>query len=592
MSSYYNRKKQTTKTSNKPSPKKKISPKMKPDIFILTDEYREKIRNLSYIGQKGYTIIKQYLDDNDLLQLRKELIVEPVTHGAAMYGGKKEDNSFPVFRENIEKIYIPRFYGIRRYGIPNRNELCCGDSIDVPFIKPIRDYQENIIQVYLDHVRREKMGQGLDKGLDQGLDKSLDKGLDKSLDKGLDKSLGGGGILEVPCGRGKTVMALKIISILSKKTLILVHKEFLMNQWIERIKEFIPNARVGIIQGQKFEVDNKDIVIGMIQTLYDRPFPANAFTSFGLTIIDEVHRIGSEEFSKTLLKTITPYMLGISATVERKDGLTDILYMFIGEKIYSEARKDEDDVQVRAIQYMNPDVEYNTVEYDYRENVKYSTMITKIGTFVPRSDFIVRILRDLMVEDASKQIMVLSHTRALLSYLSEEINRLVPEIQTGFYIGGMKQDKLQETESKQIVFATYSMAAEALDIKSLNTLVMVTPKTDIIQSVGRILRTKGPGKIIVDLTDTHTVFQNQWKKRKTFYRKCDYPIRFIDSDHYAGMNLDWDIDTTWKQVFISSKQKTGKSACISKNETEDSGDSDSETKLQQKHTCLISLSNI
>jgi superfamily II DNA or RNA helicase len=444
MSSYYKR----TKTSTKSSSKKNISPKPKPDVFIVSGEYRDKIRNLSYIGQKGYTIIKQYLDDRDLLLLRKELMVEPVTHGSTAYGGKKEDNSFPVFRENIEKIYIPRFYGIRRYGIPSRNDISSGDSINVPFIKPIRDYQENIIQVYLDHVYREKSDEGLGAGGGEA---------------------GGGGILEVPCGRGKTVMALKIISILSKKTLILVHKEFLMNQWIERIKEFIPNARVGIIQGQKFEVENKDIVIGMIQTLYDRPFPANAFTSFGLTIIDEVHRIGSEEFSKTLLKTITPYMLGISATVERKDGLTDILYMFIGEKIYSEARKDEDDVQVRAIQYMNPDIEFNTVEYDYRENVKYSTMITKIGTFTPRSDFIVRLLRDLMVEDASKQIMVLSHTRALLSYLSDEINRLIPEIQTGFYIGGMKQDKLQETESKQIVFATYSMAAEALDIKSLNT---------------------------------------------------------------------------------------------------------------------------
>jgi hypothetical protein len=108
-----------------------------------------------------------------------------------------------------------------------------------------------------------------------------------------------------------TVMALKIISIIERKTLIIVHKEFLMNQWIERIAEFMPTARIGKIQGPKFDIEDKDIVIGMIQSMYDRPFPNNAFSSFGLTIIDEVHRIGSEEFSKTLFKTITNCMLGI-----------------------------------------------------------------------------------------------------------------------------------------------------------------------------------------------------------------------------------------------------------------------------------------
>jgi hypothetical protein len=122
-----------------------------------------------------------------------------------------------------------------------------------------------------------------------------------------------------------TVMGLKIISLLHKKTLILVHKEFLMNQWIERINEFLPGARVGKIQAQVMDIENKDIVIGMIQTLYDKDYPGNTFTSFGLTIIDEVHRIGSEQFSKTLTKIVTPYMLGISATVDRKDKLTKVL---------------------------------------------------------------------------------------------------------------------------------------------------------------------------------------------------------------------------------------------------------------------------
>jgi superfamily II DNA or RNA helicase len=321
-----------------------------------------------------------------------------------------------------------------------------------------------------------------------------------------------------------------------------------MNQWIERIEEFLPGARVGKIQGSTFNVENKDIVIGMIQTIYDRAFEADAFSSFGLTIVDEVHRIGSEQFSKTLLKTVTKYMLGISATVDRKDGLTRVLHMFIGDKIYTEKRKDEDPVCVRAVEYISNNDEFNLTEYDYRGDPKYSTMIVKLCDFAPRSDFIVQILADLLQEHPENQIMILGHNRSLLKYLHDAIeHRGLATV--GYYVGGMKQCNLQETESKQIVVATYAMAAEALDIKTLSTLVMVTPKTDIIQSVGRILRTKHENPIIVDIVDKHDVFQKQWIKRRAFYKKCNYRIRHIRSSEYGGMSLDWETDTTWKRVF-------------------------------------------
>lgn len=345
-----------------------------------------------------------------------------------------------------------------------------------------------------------------------------------------------------------TVMALKIISDLKKKTLIIVHKEFLMNQWIERIDEFLPGAKIGKIQAQVCDIEGRDIVIGMVQTLYDKEFPAGTFDSFGLTIIDEVHRIGSEQFSKTLFKTVTPYMLGISATVDRKDNLTRVLYMFIGEKIYQEERKNDDPVCVRAIEYQSLDTQFNEVEMDFRGNTKYSTMITKLCEFGPRSDFIVRVLKDLIDEDKGGQIMVLCHNRSLLTYLYRAIEHR-GFASVGFYVGGMKQKDLVITESKNIVLATYAMAAEALDIKTLSILVMVTPKTDITQSVGRILRVKHENPIIVDIVDKHDVFQNQWAQRRRYYKKCNYRIRYIDSNKYTNMSIDWDADTTWKRIY-------------------------------------------
>jgi superfamily II DNA or RNA helicase len=525
-------------------------------ILELTEEYKATIRENSYLGKKGYTILKSFISEEDQKILYDELNVKPMTSGV-VYNAALDQGQFPVYRENVKKIYIPRFYGIERYGLPNRSEITQGENINVIFPKPLRDYQDKIVDVYMKHI-------------------------EKSICNDCEKK-GNGGILEVPCGRGKTVMALKIISLVQKKTLIIVHKEFLMNQWIERAAEFLPGAKIGKIQGPVFDVEGKDVVIGMLQTLYDRALPENAFDCFGLTIIDEVHRIGSEQFSKTLLRVVSPNMLGISATVDRKDKLTCVLYMFIGPKIYTETRKDEDPVCVRALEYIAADPQFNETEYDFKGQAKYSTMITKLCEFGPRSDFIVKTLADLLIESKENneeaQIMVLAHNRSLLKYFYEAITHK-GFASVGYYVGGMKQADLQETEYKQIVLATYAMAAEALDIKTLSILVMATPKTDITQSVGRILRVRHDNPIVVDIVDRHEIFQNQWKQRRRFYKKCNYRIIATDSIRYKGMNIDWKNDTTWNRVFDPK---------INKKDNDDEGTGGNPI-LQKK--CLIKIDDL
>jgi len=889
------------KKQSKPSKtSKKIEKKDNTNIDIITPEYKNTICSQSYLGKKGYTIPKSILSKEDLEELYKELYVKPVVLGVNYGGGNSDEaNAFPVYRENSSKLYIPRFYGISRYGMPNKCEIQQGDDITLEFAKPLRDYQDNIIKIYMDYVTtpicngsqhngsggilevpcgrgkclgkdtpilmydgtikmvqdivvgdilmgddstprnvltlargketmykvvtkkgdgyivneshilslkysssvnkntpkntildisvldylnlpksyhgrggvllgyrvpiifKEKMveidpyllgywlGDGASKGTiittqestvikymvdcfktkhttlylkysGQKYDyriNSINKNnifldflrnnnlinnkhipltykcnsrqiqlevlaglidsdgyyhdncyeITQKNEKLMDdivflaKSLGfsaykkqikktctnskngrvegtyyitnicGEGLQQIPvkCIRKKghkrklirdclkyriqlenigiddyygfeidgnhrfvlgdftvthnTVMALKIISLLKKKTLIIVHKEFLMNQWIERIAEFLPSATVGKIQGQVFDVKGNDIVIGMVQTLYDKEYPTDAFSCFGLTIIDEVHRIGSEQFSRTLFKTITPYMLGISATVDRKDKLTRVLYMFIGNKIYNETRENDDPVCVRAIQYKTEDPVFNETELDFRGNPKYSTMIVKLCDYNRRSDFIVRIIGDLIAEEHEKQIMVLCHNRSLLTYLYDAIeHRKIATV--GYYVGGMKQANLQETETKQIVLATYAMAAEALDIKTLSTLIMVTPKTDITQSVGRILRVKHEKPIIVDIIDSHDIFQNQWIQRKRFYKKSNYRIREIESKNYVSMNIDWEEDKTWKRLY----EPKDKNCSVDKN-------GENEEKEQKSifgGKCLINISNL
>ena len=180
--------------------------------------------------------------------------------------------------------------------------------------------------------------------------------------------------------------------------------------------------------------------------------------------------------------------------------------------------------------------------------------------------------------------MILCQNKSLLNYLYEAINyREIASV--GYYIGGMKQVKLQETETKKIVLATYAMAAEALDIKTLATLVMVSPKTDIVQSVGRILRVKHKHPIIVDIVDMHENFQKQWLQRRRYYKKCNYRIRMTDSKKYTDMMLDWETDTTWKRVYEPKEIVYG-------GEDEGgngNGEDDDEGEIPVVRKCLINI---
>jgi superfamily II DNA or RNA helicase len=305
----------------------------------------------------------------------------------------------------------------------------------------------------------------------------------------------------------------------------------------------------------------------MLQSLSMKDYPSDLFQSFGLTIIDEVHHISSEVFSNSLFKLVTKYMLGLSATMNRKDGTTKVFKMFLGPVVFKGKRDEERDVTVRAIEYYVDDEEFNKVVTDFRGNTAYSTMISKLCEYNRRSEFILKILGDMLQENPNQQVMILAHNKNILKYLHDAIAfRNLATV--GYYVGGMKESALKETESKKVVIATYSMAAEALDIKSLTTLIMATPKTDIEQSVGRILREKHSQPVVVDIIDSHDTFKKQWQKRKVFYKKENYKIIHTKSSIY---NPD---TSKWSVIYESSKKINKSDECDNsdedKNESNDS----------------------
>ena len=469
----------------------------------------------SYLGKKGYVISKESLSACKLIELKKQLTARP-----KIIGSMAISKTFPVYRESLKKLYVPRYFGIDTFGPVEKNQLSNGTIIDIPFLGTLRNHQIPAVNAYLNYCSLSSHACGL---------------------------------LELDCAAGKTVLSLYIISVLKTKTLIIVNKEFLLNQWIERISEFLPTAKIGKIQGKIIDIENKDIVIGMLQSLSMKEYDSTIFDSFGFTILDEVHHISSEVFSNALFKIVTKYMLGLSATMERKDGTSNIIQMFLGKVVYKAINTEKHDINVRAIQYNSSDNEFNKTEIDKSGNTKYSTMIVKLCNYKPRSDFIVKIVKDLIIESPLKQILILGHNRSLLYYLYDTIKD-GNFASVGYYLGGMKQGLLDESRNKQIIVGSHNMCSEGLDISTLSTLIFVTPKTDIIQSVGRIVRSKNNNPIVIDIIDSHSIFQNQWKKRLAFYRNEKYTIRMTNNNNYIDMKNVND-PTKWKICELSIKSR-------------------------------------
>lgn len=464
------------------------------------------------LGFRGYSILKEDISEKEMEIIRKKLMIKPSNMGG---GSTAVVVEYPVYRESTTKLYVPRYFGEEIYGVAKECLLMSGEPIDdsVIFEGTLRPEQVAPINAYLSRVNANEMG--------------------------------GGGLLELPCAYGKTTISLYIISKIRRKTLVIVHKEFLLNQWVERIKQFLPFAKIGRIQGNIVDVEDKDIVIGMLQSISMREYSTELFRMFGFTIFDEVHHISSEVFSCALFKLVTKYMLGLSATMERKDGTTFVFKHFLGEVAYKGENKEQHAVEVRAMEFSVDDPIFNQTETNYRGEPQFSRMITKLCDYMPRCEFIVRIVKNLLIEFPKKQMLILAHNRSLIKFLYSKLGEECDSV--GLYIGGMKQAQLDASSEKLILIGSYSMASEGLDIKTLSTLVLTTPKTDIIQVVGRILRSRHETPLIIDIIDKQDLFKNQWQKRKAYYRKCNY---FIKQTNNEGIN--------WKTAFIPKKSLSTK----------------------------------
>ena len=312
-----------------------------------------------------------------------------------------------------------------------------------------------------------------------------------------------------------TAMALAFSAHLKVRTIIIVHKEFLANQWKERIQQFCPGATIGRIQQDTFDVE-KDFVIAMIQTLCMRE--VGSLNQFGFLIVDEAHHIGAAAFSQSMFKICPKFTLGLTATPERKDGLTRLLYWFMGPAFYTFQRENQKTTRVETVYYQ--DDHYKTMPPTNKfGKINMAEMVTQISELNSRNELIVDIIKNCLGD--GRRILVLSDRREHCLWVNSQFESEM----SGLYIGGMTEAELNETAKKKVIVATFAMAQEGLDIPVLDTCILTSPHSDVTQAVGRIMREtagKANSPLIYDIVDRWSLFYAMYNKRLAFYKRAGF----------------------------------------------------------------------
>lgn len=322
--------------------------------------------------------------------------------------------------------------------------------------------------------------------------------------------------LNLTTGFGKTIISLKIIETLQLKTLIFVNKLELLNQWKDKILQYFPNVKVGVIQGKTIDYLDKEIVICSLQTIYK--LEEDFSKKFSLTIIDEVHNFNTLKYSDIFFKCRTRFIVGLSATIENKKGTEKILYQHIGYKIISNISNFKQKSKVIVKEYRTSTVKHRYNVINKKVVVNFSRLLNDISEDYDRNILLVDTISEIL-KDKNRYLLVVSDRVKQLKSLNSLVDR--QEI-SGVFLSSMGKEEREECKKKKLIFATYSIIKEGVDIPSLNSILFATPKVEITQVLGRIYRKyhENTVPLIVDIKDTWSfTLLSQYKKRMSFYYK-------------------------------------------------------------------------
>ena len=358
----------------------------------------------------------------------------------------------------------------------------------------------------------------------------------------------GSATLVLPTGAGKTVCALHIASVLRVKAVIIVHKSFLAEQWKVRIKQYLgDDVRVSMIQGSTYDTSG-DVIIAMIQTMVKRAYtvPPDA----GLLIVDECHHIAASMFKRLLWRAPQRYILGLSATPTRADGLD--IYRLLGQPVTMEdqlpaivsdgvfspppppppLKYSANKVTALTYPYYAPRYLTESPPTTRTGDINYTCMVSTLIDDQARTSRIVDLVENNdMVR--GKDTLILSHRRVHCEEIHAECVRRGLDAALFLAPKSRKRRDAYTPPESTIIISTYAYVSEAFDVPRLECLILATPASSIEQACGRVMRRMDDPShrpIIVDIVDKWSLFNAQALKRSAFFRKKGFSVMSLMPD--------------------------------------------------------------
>jgi hypothetical protein len=472
--------------------------------------------NYTYISKNGYVIIKNESTQELITRVKRELVAKPL----ASADFNTQNTHFNIYIETKNKIYIPKQYGLKTIGEPSKflsnyyGDKWKGNHVfNGELLENQKDIYHNLLNACNIH---------------------------------------GGGVLQADAGCGKTFLSIKLMSELKGKTMVLVNKIPLMNQWRDEINKFLPSAKVGFIQGQgKIAIQDCDIIICMLQSLARINYPQELFNDINTVFYDECHNFSSKIFSGIFFKLTSQYQIGLSATPNRSDGCDYILNWHIGDILEKPIAKPKkglktviEIVKMSSTQYKEITV-YN--KFSQKDQIQFTSMLSELVQMPTRNNLIIEYIHHYALQN--RKILVLSDRRDHLFSLKETLDNKYPEFTSGLFLGKMKERDLIKSRECNIILATYASFSEGISEKDLDTLLMISPKKyighlqnsvkkesfKIEQIIGRIYRKIHTvlNPVIVDFYDNFSVYQTQGKSRQVFYKTFFGNRAIYKYSHYS-----------------------------------------------------------
>lgn len=292
------------------------------------------------------------------------------------------------------------------------------------------------------------------------------------------------GTLNLSCGKGKTVIALKAAANLKVPTIVVVNTTALLEQWKEEIERHLGVDSIGIIQGQTQDWEHP-IVLAMVHTLSSRQWPMEFRRRFGLVLYDEGHHMSAPVFVLSA-DLFFGRRFSLTATASRTDGLEVIYQYHLGRVVHSNLTQELVPHTVFHLLKWEMPPEHRKLVVDRNDDISIPRVRTYLGRLEWRNNLIYEHLVQDM--DEGRQILVLSHSvnhvELLHNYLSGS--------GAGMITGETPQEsRMAILRNGNPIFGTFQLAREGLNKPSLDTLYVVTPfsnSNDLQQAWGRIQR--------------------------------------------------------------------------------------------------------